>query len=246
MLIYGWHTVNSSLERKESINKIWIDQDIKKTHEITLKAKDLNVPFSIVDSRRIDAILDKNGLQKVNHQGVIADISPITYYSVDDILDTAAKQKKEPFIIILDSIEDPVNLGSIIRTACGAGVHGIIIPKDRACQITDVVYKVASGALSFVQIARVTNLVQTMNELKDKGIWLVGAEMEGSDIYYKANMTGPIAIVIGGEGKGLRELVTKNCDFTVKIPMTDNISSLNASVSSGILIYEVIRQRSQK
>lgn len=244
MLIYGYHTVNGVVDRKENINKIWITKDLKNSFEIIKKAKELNVPVSVVDSNKLNSLLQKqNFKQKINHQGIIADVSPIKYCSYENILNIAKTLNEVPFIVLLDSIEDPVNIGSIIRTACAAGVHGIIIPKDRACQITDVVYKVAVGALNFINIARVTNLVETIKELKKQGLWIIGADANGEYLYYKTNLTGPIGLVIGSEGKGLRELVKKNCDFMVNIPMSDKISSLNAAVAGSILIYEIIRQR---
>ena len=171
MLIYGWHTVNGALDRGENINKIWIEKDLKNSFEIIKKAKELNVPVSVVDYHKLNSILNEKitpntDTKKINHQGIAADVAPVKYISYEDILNIAAEKNQEPFIVLLDSIEDPVNIGAIIRTACAAGVHGIIIPKDRACQITDVVYRVAVGALNFINIARVTNLADTMKELK--------------------------------------------------------------------------------
>lgn len=178
-----------------------------------------------------------------NHQGVIALVPPFEYVEVDDILEEARKRKEEPFILILDGIEDPHNLGSIIRTAETAGVHGIIIPKRRAAGVNSTVAKTSAGAVEYMKIARVNNINDTIRELKDKGIWICGTDMQTDTVYYNQDYKMPIAIVIGNEGKGMSRLTKENCDFLVKIPMKGKISSLNASVSAGIIMYEVVKSR---
>ena len=181
--------------------------------------------------------------QTENHQGVIAVVPPFNYSSVEDILFEATTRQEEPFIVILDGIEDVHNLGSIIRTAETAGVHGIIIPKRRAASVNATVNKVSAGAVEHMKVARVNNIVETMKYLKEKGLWICGTDMDTKTYYYNQELKGPLAIVIGSEGFGMSRLVKENCDFLVKIPMNGKITSLNASVSAGIVIYEAVKQR---
>ena len=177
------------------------------------------------------------------HQGVIAIVPPFNYCEVEDILETAQKRQEMPFILILDGIEDPHNLGSIIRTAETAGVHGIIIPKRRAASVNSTVSKVSAGAVEHMKIARVNNINETIRYLKEQEIWICGTDMDTKVEYTKQDYKMPLALVIGSEGFGMSRLVKENCDFLVKIPMKGKITSLNASVSAGIVMYEVIRQR---
>ena len=181
--------------------------------------------------------------QSENYQGVIAVVPPYEYVEIEDILEVAKERNEDPFILILDGIEDTHNLGAIIRTAETAGVHGIIIPKRRAAQVNSTVSKVASGALEYMKIARVNNITDTISKLKDKGVWICGTAIDADKFYYDQNLTGPLAIVIGNEGKGISDLVKRNCDFLVKIPMKGKVTSLNASVSTGIIVYEAVKQR---
>ena len=183
--------------------------------------------------------------QTKNHQGVIAIVSEHEYAEVDDILRSAAEKGEKPFIIILDNITDPHNLGAVIRTAECAGAHGVIIPKRRSVGLTAVVGKTSAGALEYMPVARVTNIARTIEELKKQGVWVACADMDGED-YYDASLDGAIALVIGSEGEGVSRLVKEKCDFTVSIPMYGKISSLNASVSGALLMYEVVRQRNYK
>ena len=183
--------------------------------------------------------------QTENHQGVIAIVPPFDYCEVQDILDEAKTRGEQPFILILDGIEDPHNLGSIIRTAETAGVHGVIIPKRRAVGLTAIVSKTSAGAVEHVPVARVTNIANTVEDLKKRGIWVACADMEGQE-YFDAPLNGAIAIVIGSEGNGVGRLVRQKCDFSVKIPMFGKISSLNASVAAGLIMYEVVRQRNKR
>ena len=183
--------------------------------------------------------------QTKNHQGVIAVVSEHEYAEVDDILRSAAEKGEKPFIIILDNITDPHNLGAVIRTAECAGAHGVIIPKRRSVGLTAVVGKTSAGALEYMPVARVTNIARTIEELKKHGVWVACADMDGED-YYDASLDGAIALVIGSEGEGVSRLVKEKCDFTVSIPMYGKISSLNASVAGALLMYEVVRQRNYK
>ena len=181
-----------------------------------------------------------------NHQGVIAIVPPYEYCDVDEILEYAKSKNESPFILILDGIEDPHNLGSIIRTAECSGVHGIIIPKRRSVQVNATVNKTSAGAAQYVKVARVNNLTETIKYLKENDVWIYGTDIEGKCYYNEQKYNGGVAIVIGSEGFGMSRLVKENCDFLVKIPMVGKINSLNASVSAGILMYEVFNQRNNK
>ncbi|GFR34903.1 hypothetical protein TCEA9_07150 [Thermobrachium celere] len=176
------------------------------------------------------------------HQGVIAVISPYKYATVDDILNYAKEKGEDPFVIILDEIEDPHNLGSIIRSANVFGAHGVIILKRRSALVTPTVIKASAGAAMHTRVAKVTNLTQTIKELKERGLWIIGTDMDG-EVSFQSNLKGPIGLVIGSEGKGISRLVKENCDIIVKIPMRGDVNSLNASVAAGIIMYEVVRQR---
>ena len=179
-----------------------------------------------------------------NHQGIIAVVPPFEYVEVEDILEYAKEKKEDAFILILDGIEDVHNLGSIIRTAETAGVHGIIIPKRRAASVNATAIKTSAGAVEYMKIARVNNINETIKNLKNEGIWICGTDMETKTKYYNQDYNMPLAIVIGSEGSGMSRLTKENCDFIVKIPMKGKINSLNASVSAGIVMYEVVRNRS--
>ena len=184
--------------------------------------------------------------QTENYQGVIAIVPPFEYCDIEDILDYAKTKNEPPFILILDGIEDTHNLGAIIRTAETAGVHGIIIPKRRAASVNSTVSKISCGAVEYMKIARVNNITDSINTLKKNGVWVCGTSISADKYYFNQDLTGPIAIVIGNEGKGMSNLVEKNCDFLVKIPMKGKVTSLNASVSTGIIVYEAVKQRNFK
>lgn len=179
------------------------------------------------------------------HQGVIAQALAKEYVAVEDILQIARERREAPFLLLLDGIEDPHNLGALIRTAECAGVHGVVVPRRRAAPLTAAVGRASAGALEYMAVAQVANLAQYIEELKGQGIWVVGADPQGEQVYTEANLTGPIAVVIGGEGRGIRRLVKEKCDFLVKLPMRGRISSLNASVAGSLLMYEIVRQRAQ-
>lgn len=238
--VEGRNSVLELLDSDRDINKIFIERGEKhgSINKIIAKAREKKVVIVEVDRQKLNKMA-----QTENHQGVIAIVPPFNYCEVKDILDEAYRKNEKPFILILDGIEDPHNLGAIIRTAETAGVHGIIIPKRRACNVNSTVYKVASGAVEHMKIARVNNLNDEIKYLKDNDVWVHGTAVEASKYYYEENLTGAIAIVIGNEGKGMSNLVKENCDVLLKIPMKGKISSLNASVSAGIVMYEVVKQR---
>lgn len=238
--IEGRNAVLELLESNKDINKIYITKGEKKgsINKIIAIANEKKVIIVEKDKKQMDLMA-----QTENYQGVIAVVPPYEYVEVEDILEVAKERKEEPFILILDGIEDTHNLGAIIRTAETAGIHGIIIPKRRAASVNSTVSKVACGALEHMKIARVNNISDTISKLKDKGIWVCGTAIDAEKYYYDQDLTGPLAIVIGNEGKGMGELVKKNCDFLVKIPMKGKVTSLNASVSTGIIVYEAVKQR---
>ena len=240
--IEGSNSVLELLESNRDINKIYVSRGEKhgSINKILAIAKEKRIVTVEVDKSKLDAMS-----QTENHQGVIAIVPPFEYCEVDDILESEKQKNEQEFILILDGIEDPHNLGSIIRTAETAGVHGIIIPKRRAASVNSTVNKVSAGAVEHMKIARVNNINETIKYLKENGIWICGTDMDTNTEYYKQDLTGPIAIVIGSEGFGMSRLVKENCDFLVKIPMKGKITSLNASVSAGIVIYEALKQRTK-
>ena len=207
---------------------------------ITREARKQHTIISYVSKERLDQLSETH-----HHQGVIAIAAAYDYASVDDILAKAREKGEAPFIFLLDGIEDPHNLGAIIRTANLAGAHGVIIPKHRAVGLTATVARTSAGALNFTPVAKVTNLGAAMDELKKEGLWFVCADMKG-EVMYRQNLTGPIGLVIGNEGEGVSRLVREKCDFTASIPMKGDIDSLNASVAAGVLAYEIVRQRMGK
>ena len=238
--VEGRNSVLELLESKKDINKIFIAKGEKhgSINKIIAIAKEQKVVIVEKDRRQLEEMS-----QTENCQGVIAIVPPYEYCEVEDINKKAKEQQENPFIIILDGIEDPHNLGSIIRTAETAGVHGIVIPKRRAATVNSTVNKASAGAVEHMKIARVTNISDTIEELKREGLWICGTDVETNKYYYNQDLKGPIGIVIGNEGKGISEKVKKNCDFLVKIPMQGKIKSLNAAVSTGIVVYEVVKQR---
>ena len=238
--IEGRNSVLELLDSGKDINKIYVQIGEKhgSINKIIAKAKEKRIVIVQTEKSKLDKMS-----QTKNHQGVIAIVPPFEYSSVDDILEEARKRNEKPFILILDGIEDPHNLGSIIRTAETAGVHGIIIPKRRAASVNSTVNKTSAGAVQYMKIARVNNINETIKYLKENDVWICGTDMNTNVYYYEEDYKIPIAIVIGSEGFGMSRLVKENCDFLVKIPMKGKITSLNASVSSGIIMYEVVKQR---
>lgn len=239
-IIEGRNSVIELLNSERDINKIFIQSGEKhgSINKIIAIAKENKVVVTEVEKSKLDYMSKTK-----NHQGVIAVVPPFNYCEVEDILDYAKEKQEDTFILILDGIEDPHNLGSIIRTAETAGVHGIIIPKRRSVTVNSTVSKVSAGAVEHMKIARVNNINDTIKKLKDKGLWIIGTDGEAKTTYYNQDLKGDIAIIIGSEGFGMSRLVKENTDILVKIPMKGKITSLNASVSAGIIIYEAVKQR---
>lgn len=238
--VEGRNSVLELLESEKDINKIFVTRGEKQgsINKIIGRAKGKGIVLVEVDKNKLDEMS-----QTGNHQGVIAIVPPFEYCDVEDILEEAKSKNEEQFILILDGIEDPHNLGAIIRTAETAGVHGVIIPKRRAASVNSTVNKVSAGAVEHMKIARVNNINDTIQFLKDNGLWIIGTDAKAENYYYEQDLTGPIALVIGSEGFGMNRLVSENCDILVKIPMKGKITSLNASVSAGIVTYEIVKQR---
>lgn len=204
---------------------------------IAREARKKDTIINYVSKERLDQLSETRA-----HQGVIAQVAAYEYSTVEEILAKAEEKGEPPFLVLLDNVEDPHNLGAIIRTANLAGAHGVIIPKRRSVGLTSTVAKISAGALNYTPVAKVTNLVRTIEELKEKGIWFVCADMGGESMY-RLNLTGPIGMIVGNEGEGVSRLVREACDFTASIPMKGDIDSLNASVAAGVLAYEIVRQR---
>ncbi|MEC0094007.1 23S rRNA (guanosine(2251)-2'-O)-methyltransferase RlmB [Paenibacillus macquariensis] len=240
-MIAGKHSVTEALRSGRSINKIWISENAQKhlTLPIIAEAKKRGVVIQQVDKRKLDSLVPD-----VQHQGVVAQVAPYEYAEVDDIIAIAEQKGEKPFLILLDEIEDPHNLGSILRTADCTGAHGVIIPKRRSAQVTATVSKTSAGAVEYVPVAQVTNLGQTIDKLKEMGVWVVGTDVEAvQEIYETDVFEGPVAVVIGNEGTGMGRLIKEKCDVLVKLPMAGRINSLNASVAAGVVMYEVLRRR---
>ena len=237
--IEGRNAVLEAFRAGKTIDRLFVLDGCQDgpVRSIVREAKKGNTIVSFVPKERLDQMSETK-----KHQGVIAFAAAYEYAQVEDILSAAKEKGEPPFIFLLDGIEDPHNLGAIIRTANQAGAHGIIIPKRRAAGLTATAAKTSAGAINYTPVAKVTNLVQTMEELKQEGLWFVCADM-GGELMYRQNLTGAIGLVIGSEGEGVSRLVKEKCDFITKIPMFGQIDSLNASVAAGILAYEIVRQR---
>ena len=237
--IEGRNAVLEAFRAGKTIDKLFVQDGCHDgpVLSITREARKVNAIIQYVDKERLDA-MSKTG----KHQGVIAYAAAYSYAEVEDILAAAREKGEDPFIFILDNIEDPHNLGAIIRTANLAGAHGVIIPKHRAVGITPTVAKTSAGAINYTPVVKVTNIGKTMDELKERGMWFACADMDG-EVIYRQNLTGSIGLVIGNEGSGVSRLVKEKCDFISSIPMKGDIDSLNASVAAGIMMYEVVRNR---
>ena len=237
--IFGRNTVMEALKSNRTINKIWLAKGEQKgsVREIVALAKEKRITVQIVERSKLDKMFPHE-----NHQGVAASVASADYVAWQDIVHAARQKGEDPLLVILDELEDPHNLGAILRSVDAVGAHGVIIPKRRAVPLTDGVAKASAGAIEHVPVARVSNLVQVIEELKKQGIWIAGADLHG-EYMHKQDLTGPLAIVVGSEGKGLGKLVRESCDYVVSIPMQGKINSLNASVATGVLLYEVYRQR---
>lgn len=240
LIIEGRNAVNEALKADRSFDKLFIQENLGNEgpmKAIVAKARKKGIVVRFESKENME-----KRSQGGHHQGVIGYVAAYDYVSVEEILQKAKDKDEPPFVVILDGIEDPHNLGAIIRTANISGVHGIIIPKRRACGLTETVVKTSAGALEYTPVAKVTNISQTIEDLKKEGLWIAGADMDG-DVMYKVDLKGALGLVIGGEGSGLSKLVKEKCDFIAKIPMKGDISSLNASVACGVLMYEALRQR---
>ncbi|WP_027717380.1 23S rRNA (guanosine(2251)-2'-O)-methyltransferase RlmB [Desulfovirgula thermocuniculi] len=238
--VAGRHAVKEALLSNRPLNKLLVAGGIKGAGvaEILRLAREKGVPVQQVERAWLDDLVGG-----IPHQGVVALAAPKGYASVEEIL--AAAGGEEPFLILLHEVTDPRNLGAVLRTADAAGVHGVIIPRRRSCALTPAVAKAAAGALEHVRVARVGNMARTIDYLKERGIWVVGAESTAPCVYWDARLTGPIALVIGGEDRGLGKVVRERCDQLVSLPMRGQVTSLNASVAAALLAYEVLRQRRQ-
>ncbi|MGP1612769.1 MAG: 23S rRNA (guanosine(2251)-2'-O)-methyltransferase RlmB [Catonella sp.] len=239
LIIYGRNAVLEALRSGRDIDRLYVQEGNPDgtLQSIIRTAKKMNIIINFVSRDRLNKYAEGD-----KHQGAVAMAAAYNYAEVEDILNAAKEKGEPPFIIVLDDIEDPHNLGAIIRTANQAGAHGVIIPKRHAVGLTATVARTSAGAINYTPVAKVTNISRTIEELKEKGIWFACADMSG-DIMYNCNLTGAIGLVIGSEGSGVSRLVKEKCDFVVKIPMFGQIDSLNASVAAGVLSYEIVRQR---
>ena len=239
-VLVGRNAVTEALKSGRGINKLWIASGDREgsVAEIAALAKERGIVVQYVERAKIEALAGGH-----RHQGVLAYVAPVPYAELEDILKAAEAKGEAPFLVLLDELEDPHNLGALLRTADATGVHGILIPKRRSVSLNATVAKTSAGAVEYVPVARIGNIAQTLKKLKEKGFWVAGADMDGEKAYYEADLTGPLVLVVGSEGKGMSRLT---CDFIVRMPMVGRINSLNASVAGSILMYESMRQRLQK
>lgn len=246
MLIYGKNAIREALISEKTFNKLYIDKSLRDnaSQEIINLAKQNNVKINFVDRKILDNKTVNLKNEKIAHQGMLGEIVEFDYAEIDDIFNLAESRNEQPFILLLDGVEDPHNLGAIIRTAECAGVHGIIIPEHRACAVNDTVLKTSAGAVSNVNIVRATNLNNVIDQLKKKGVWVYACELGGENIW-KSNLTGPIAVVMGSEGFGVSKLTKQKCDGVFTIPMYGKINSLNVSVATAVSVFEILRQRNK-
>lgn len=239
-VVVGRNAVREALKSGRGINKLLLaeGQHGEAFCELLAAAQSCGVPTETVPRDRIKALAAGH-----RHQGVLAYAAPVPYAALEDILAKVAAKEGAPLLLLLDGLEDPHNLGALLRTADAAGVDGVMIPQRRSCPLSATVAKTAAGAVEYVPVARVGNVVQTIKKLKAAGFWVAGADMDGTQVYYETDFTGALVLVIGGEGRGLSRLTKENCDFLVRLPMAGHINSLNASVAGAILLYEALRQR---
>lgn len=240
-MIAGKNPVLEALRSTRDINKIWVAEGVKKAGiaEMLTLAKERGIVVQFVPKEKV------NALSSEVHQGVVASVAAYNYAELEDIFKIAEERGEDPFIIILDELEDPHNLGSIMRTADAVGAHGIIIPKRRSVNLTAVVAKASTGAIEYIPTVRVGNLSQTVEELKERGVWIAGTDAKGSQDYRRMDATLPLAIIIGSEGKGMSRILKEKCDFLYNLPMVGHVTSLNASVAASLLMYEVYRKRNE-
>ena len=238
-IIAGRNSVAEALRSERSINKILVQDGAKggSIGEIIAVAKAKNILIDYVKQEKLDKLVPG-----MRHQGIVAIVAPIAFQSLEDVFAKAAAKNEDPFILLLDELQDPQNVGALIRTADAAGVHGVLMPKRRSCPLNAVVAKISAGAVEYVPVVQIGNIAQAIEDLQKRGCWVIGADMDGDD-HYTVNMTGPLVLVIGAEGKGLGRLVKQKCDTIASIPMGGGVSSLNASAAGAILMYEAVRQR---
>ncbi|MDF0752278.1 23S rRNA (guanosine(2251)-2'-O)-methyltransferase RlmB [Marinobacter sp. 71-i] len=238
--IFGWHAVEAVLKREpERLQQVWIQtgREDRRVKTVTDALNDLGVPWKVVHRKELD--------QRVSgvHQGVVAAVSESREWSEDDLLAMLAGSGKPPFLLILDGVTDPHNLGACLRTADAVGVQAVVVPKDKSASLSPTVRKVACGAAETVPLVRVTNLARFMRTIQNDGVWLIGTAGEAESTVYQADFTGPVALVMGAEGKGMRRLTREHCDLLINIPMLGHVDSLNVSVATGVCLYEALRQR---
>ena len=241
-VIAGRNSVGEALKSGRPLNKLLIAKGERQgsLRELAGIAKDKGILVQEVEPQRLAQLAPGQ-----RHQGVVAMASPVEYAEVEDILAAAEAKGEAPLLVVLDELEDPHNLGAVLRSVDAAGAHGVIIPKRRSCPLSTTVAKTSAGAVEYVPVARVANLAQTLDKLKKAGVWVAGCDMDGTENYFEASLKGPLALVIGGEGRGLGRLVKEHCDFLVRIPMQGHVNSLNASVACSLVLYEAVRQRLQ-
>ena len=243
-ILAGRHAVVEAIKAGRGINRILLADGLRgpSVHELRDLARENGVTVDVVSRAKLDAAVPEG----VRHQGVLAYVAPVAYVAVEEIIAAARERGEDPLLLLLDGIEDPQNLGALLRTADAAGVHGILLPRRHSVPLTETVARVSAGALEYVPAARIGNIAQTMRALKEQGFWIAGADMAGEEMYDRANLTGALVLVIGSEGRGMSRLTRDLCDFTVRLPMRGKINSLNASAAGAILMYEALRQRMAK
>ncbi|MET1250419.1 MULTISPECIES: 23S rRNA (guanosine(2251)-2'-O)-methyltransferase RlmB [Sporolactobacillus] len=239
--IVGRHPVSEAIRSGREINKVWLNKEGRGLGDLLDLIKSNGISVQFVPKQKLDQLS-----KSAQHQGVVASIAAYRYAELDDLFALAESRGEQPFFMMLDNIEDPHNLGSILRTADASGCHGVIIPKRHSVGLTSVVAKASTGAIEYVPVARVSNLASTMDVLKKRGIWFAGTAADGSEDYRSADFSIPICLVIGNEGAGISQLVRKKCDFLISLPMRGKVTSLNASVAASLLMYEVLRHREKQ
>ena len=239
-IIAGKNPVLEALRSGREMNKVWVAEGVKKAGvaELLQLAREAGIIVQFVPKNKVDQLTDG-----ANHQGVAASVAAYRYADIDELFESASSRNEDPFFLILDELEDPHNLGSILRTADATGVHGVIIPKRRAVGLTSVVAKTSTGAIEHIPVVRVGNLAQTVDDLKKRGVWIAGTDAKGSADYRQMDAKLPLAVIIGSEGKGMSRLLKDKCDFLYHMPMVGKVTSLNASVAAALLMYEVLRNR---
>lgn len=242
-IVAGRNAVFEALSSKRPVNKIFIKAGLQggSLGKIIAAAQSAAVPVEYVQPEKLDRLAPG-----IRHQGIVALASPIAFSSLETVLERAASRNEMPFLLLLDELQDPQNVGALIRSADAAGVHGVLLPRRRSCPLNMVVAKISAGAVNYVPVVQIGNIVQTLRRLKEQGFWVVGADMEGDSLYFETDLDRPLVLVVGAEGKGMGHLVKENCDMLVRIPMQGGVNSLNASAAGAVLLYEVVRQRMQK